>query len=138
GQSVSDKEYHAWLVDDPAKGRPQSTVAEVTPRVRALHPRWSISYLNPLVQGHVKVRISGWLMMDQEHPEQIGQYRATLWELHPIMGLEVWQNGAWTPLDSGAAPPPPGPQATPTTAPPPPAPSSPPGGYYEASASVSS
>ena len=29
--SVSDKDYHAWLVDDPAKGKPQSVVTEVTP-----------------------------------------------------------------------------------------------------------
>jgi hypothetical protein len=91
-------------VDDPGKGKPQSVVTEVTPRVLALQPYWAIGYLNPLVQSHVKVRISGWLMMDQEHPEQIGQYRTTVWEIHPIIGLDAWRNGAWVPLDSGPTP----------------------------------
>jgi hypothetical protein len=31
-----------------------------------------------------EVRIRGWLMLDQEHPEQIGKTRGTLWEIHPI------------------------------------------------------
>ena len=42
----------------------------------------------------------GWSMLDQEHPEQLNQTRGTLWEIHPIMQIEVQQNGSWVPLDS--------------------------------------
>jgi hypothetical protein len=30
-----------------------------------------------------------------EHPEQIGQFRATLWEIHPITRIEVFTGGKW-------------------------------------------
>ena len=46
-----------------------------------------------------RVRISGWLMLDPEHPDQVGKTRGTIWEIHPIMQIEVNQNGQWTPLD---------------------------------------
>jgi hypothetical protein len=28
-------------------------------------------------------------MLDQEHPDQLGKTRGTLWEIHPIMRIEV-------------------------------------------------
>jgi len=55
------------------------------------------------------VRISGWLMFDPDHPSMIldptnpnisGKFRVTLWEVHPITKIEVWQNGAWVDLES--------------------------------------
>jgi hypothetical protein len=45
--------------------------------------------------------VSGWLMMDQEHPDQVGKTRGTLWEVHPVMRLEVERRGGWEPLGSG-------------------------------------
>jgi hypothetical protein len=51
------------------------------------------------------VRISGWLMYDGQHPEQLPPgtpsqppTRATLWEIHPIMKVEFKQNGVWKTL----------------------------------------
>jgi hypothetical protein len=46
------------------------------------------------------VRISGWLLMDQEHPEQLGQTRASLWEIHPILHIEVNEGGSWQSIDN--------------------------------------
>jgi hypothetical protein len=39
-------------------------------------------------------------MLDQEHPEQLGQTRVTLWEIHPIMQVDVDKSGQqWVKLD---------------------------------------
>jgi hypothetical protein len=83
-----------------AQGGGESIVAEVTPRLRAKHPKWTANAFNRLAQKHSRVRISGWLMLDQEHPEQLQQTRATLWEIHPIMQIEVDKAGQqWVKLD---------------------------------------
>jgi len=47
------------------------------------------------------VRISGWLMLDPEHQDMINSgLRSTLWEIHPITKIEVWDNGSWVDLDT--------------------------------------
>jgi hypothetical protein len=96
-----DRDYHMWLAERPGASERNSFVVEVTPRVRALHPAWNDESLSALVSTRVRVRIRGWLMLDQMHPESVGLNRATLWEVHPIMQL-AWQttDGAWVPLDS--------------------------------------
>jgi hypothetical protein len=98
-------DYHLWFTDDLAKDRSQSMVIEVAPRVRALHPMWDIDRIcRQVVNSTREVRISGWLMMDQEHHEQLvvappnHQVRETLWEIHPIMGFEVLTGTTWVDL----------------------------------------
>jgi hypothetical protein len=100
-RSAEHVDYHLWLADDPDKGREQSIVIEVSPRVKAYHPEWSLSRIQQLVRSRERVRISGWLMMDPEHPDQIGKTRGTVWEIHPIMQIETRTLGGWQPLDSG-------------------------------------
>ncbi len=39
------------------------------------------------------------VLWDEDHPEQLGRIRGTLWEVHPIHLIEVQQNGSWTSLD---------------------------------------
>lgn len=113
-------DYHLWLVDSPNKLRDQSIVIEVTPRVLAQHPGWTITRLRALMNGGTRVRISGWLMLDPEHPDQLGKTRGSIWELHPIMEIEVAQFGGWQPLDNlGSAPIPPVPLPTQPDEPPP-------------------
>ncbi len=101
--SVNDVDYHLWIVDSSGKNRAQSVVAEVTPRMRALHPGWAFPRIQGLVDGRTRVRISGWLMMDQEHPDQVGKTRGTIWELHPIISFDVQSGGNWVSLDTGRA-----------------------------------
>jgi hypothetical protein len=52
-----------------------------------------------MAKQNQRVRISGWLLFDQEHPEQLGKTRATLWEIHPIIKIETQQNGNWTTIN---------------------------------------
>lgn len=92
-------DYHTWLVGSPNDDRPESIVVEPTPRTRAKHPNWDVANLNQLVQRKSKVRISGWLMLDPEHPDQIGKTRGTIWEIHPVMKMEVQDRGRWVNLD---------------------------------------
>jgi hypothetical protein len=100
-RSVEHVDYHIWLADDPNKDRAQSVVIEITPRVQVHHPEWTSSRLQQLVRNRERVRISGWLLMDPEHPDQIGKTRGTIWEIHPVMQIETRGLGGWQPLDNG-------------------------------------
>ncbi len=92
------RDYHVWLAASASDPKSKAIVIEVTPRVRDQRPGWTSSALSGLVGE--QVRISGWLLLDQEHPEQLGQTRATLWEIHPIIHIEVNQGGSWQTIDN--------------------------------------
>jgi len=97
-------DYHMWLVDDPVKAnkedRWQSVVCETTPRVSSQHNAgWSLQRIATVVTNRMKVRLSGWLMMDQEHPEQLEKTRGTLWEMHPVIAFEIMQGDEWVVLE---------------------------------------
>jgi hypothetical protein len=99
--SVDDRDFHVWVVDQAGTDRSQALVTEVTPRVRANHPSWVIDQLCTLVQSSPpqQVRISGWLMMDPAHPNEIGHTRGTTWEIHPIIAIEIGDGqGGFAPL----------------------------------------
>jgi len=99
-QSDEHRDYHVWLTRDPVgNDRTQSIVTEPTPRSRAKHPGWNTELLKQVAADQLRVRISGWLFFDPEHPEQIGQTRGTLWEIHPVMEIEVLIAGQWVTLD---------------------------------------
>jgi hypothetical protein len=95
--AVDYRDFHLWLAVNASDSKSQAIVAEVTPRVRDMRPGWTDAALFNL-KGD-QVRISGWTMLDQEHPEQISRTRQTLWEIHPILHIEVYQNGGWTSID---------------------------------------
>lgn len=97
--STEYRDYHNWIVPDSGDDRTQAVVAEVTPRIQAERPGWTSDALSSL-RGQ-QVRISGWLLMDQEHPEQLGQTRGTLWEIHPILHIEVNNGAGWQSIDNG-------------------------------------
>ncbi len=94
------RDYHIWLVKSADDGRDKSIVVEVTPRIRVNHPAWNLAALRKIAKEKDRVRISGWLMLDPEHPDQVGKTRGTIWEIHPIMKIEVDQNGGWVTLDA--------------------------------------
>jgi len=79
-----------------------SMVVEFTPRVVANNTGWGGEASLLRVKGR-HVRISGWLMLDQEHPEQVGKTRGTLWEIHPITRVLVDINGAWQDLNTASS-----------------------------------
>lgn len=97
-------DWHVWVVATPDLGtagdRRQAIVVEVTPRVRAGHPGWSLDSLMSFHQHGTRVRISGWLMLDPDHPDQVGNTRGTTWEIHPVTKIEFSGGGAWQDLDA--------------------------------------
>jgi hypothetical protein len=93
------RDYHVWLGENAADERAVSLVTEVSPRLLPSHPNWRLRILSQLSRNRAKVRISGWLMWDQEHADQVGKTRATQWEIHPIHRIEVFSGGRWRDLD---------------------------------------
>jgi hypothetical protein len=97
---ASARDFHMWLAAAPGstRDRANSMIVEVTPRSRALNSGWQPDSRLLGLTGH-HVRISGWLLLDQEHPEQLDKTRGTLWEIHPVMKIEVDNNGSWVDLN---------------------------------------
>lgn len=98
-------DWHVTLVRRPDDPKAKGIVVETTPRVRVAHP-WTPDMLAGAVAHRDSVRISGWLLYDPEHFAQTANYdshpvanpvRATLWEIHPITRIEVFdgQTKTW-------------------------------------------
>ena len=100
--SDTRSDIHVWLYSKTSPDKTERTrlrgyavVAEVTPGWQDNHPTWTAARLEKLAKDRVKVRVSGWVMYDPEHPPHLGKTRGTLWELHPITKIEIQNNGAW-------------------------------------------
>ena len=92
-------DYHMWIVPGAGQKRSQSVVVEISPRLLEAHPGWPNLAKQAKTNGTL-VRIRGWRTWDQEHPEQLGKTRATLWEIHPIHEIDVQNSGGnWVPID---------------------------------------
>lgn len=92
-------DWHIWLTKTAGEDRTHSIVIETTGRIRALH-KWTLPMVEQIAKNQTPVRISGWLFFDPEHPDEVLKTRGTIWEIHPIMQIEVKQNGQWVPLDN--------------------------------------
>lgn len=96
-------DWHMWLVPTPTEAanrdRARAIVVEVTPRVRARSTNWVLASVKTLARNGDKVRISGWLMWDPDHPDQVGKTRGTTWEVHPVTRIEIDRNGKWENLN---------------------------------------
>jgi len=97
GADAAFRDWHLWLAATPGKDRRRSIVVETTPAVRS-ERQWTLNAMHELARDSTLVRVSGWLMLDQEHPEQLGKTRGTLWEIHPVMRIEVLRDRRWTEL----------------------------------------
>ena len=108
---ANDVDWHVPLTANAGEGEDVAIIVETTPRIRRQHSQWTTARLKPWT-SHIgntpnanynqqKVRISGWLMLDPEHQDMINQgLRSTLWEIHSITKIEVWDNGGWVDLDN--------------------------------------
>jgi len=97
--NAEEVDWHMPLVEQAGDAEATAIVVETTPRVRELHVKWTPSALAPWVKSSAPVRISGWTMLDPEHRAHLGKYRSTLWEVHPITKIEVFQDGQWLDAD---------------------------------------
>lgn len=105
------KDYHMWLVAKPKEKQAKSMVVEMSPRLLKDHPDWPKLASKAHADGTL-IRIRGWRTFDQEHPEQLRNRknhagkilhatRATLWEVHPILEIDVKKGETWVPIDGG-------------------------------------
>jgi hypothetical protein len=96
----NDRDFHMWMgakrpasLEDAKAMRAQSVVVEATPRIQKDNPSWTSENLRELRLK--KIRVTGWLMFDPEHPPQLNKTRGTLWEVHPILKIEEFSGGKW-------------------------------------------
>src|SRR5712672_2128500 len=93
-------DWHMPFTEHPGDGEDTAVVVETSPRVRKSHPKWTTANLAPWVNSHAQVRISGWTLLDPEHRAHLGKYRSTLWEVHPVTKIEVFNDGQWVDVDN--------------------------------------
>jgi hypothetical protein len=105
------RDFHMWLVPAAGNKQARSMVVELSPRLLDAHPNWPALAHKAWRDGTL-VRIRGWRMWDQEHPEQLHNRtdksgklhhatRATLWEIHPIHEIDVQDaQDKWVPIES--------------------------------------
>jgi hypothetical protein len=101
GSTAPDEvDFHMWMAAQANDERAtKSVVIEVTPRVRAKHPVWTLANFQQLAREDTRVRISGWTMLDPEHPDEVHKSRGTIWEIHPVMKVEAaTAGGGWREL----------------------------------------
>lgn len=98
-KAVADRDTHIYVSADKEHLKPnECLIVEVTPRFRVLHPEWTTVNLKKTLQGHIAT-ITGWLFVDSEHksasendnPGNIHDWRATVWEIHPVTAIKVIQ-----------------------------------------------
>lgn len=98
-KAAAEVDWHVAIVGEAGDGEGASVVVEPTPRIRVDHPKWTVARLRPWLDGSDPVRISGWLFFDPAHRNHLATYRTTLWEIHPVTRIEVWQGGSWVDVD---------------------------------------
>ena len=89
---------HTWITPQPHGNRgTTSMVAEISPRLKGAHPTWNQKGFSQIASNQTRVRITGWIMYDQEHVSEIGKSRGTVWEIHPVHAIQIQApNGTWT------------------------------------------
>lgn len=98
-------DWHVALVEHLADPESTAVVVEVTPRFKQIHgDAWTTSRLSgyaPPLDATDSVRVSGFLMFDPVHKGHLGRFRKTLWEIHPVTRIEVFEDGQWQDLAAG-------------------------------------
>jgi hypothetical protein len=98
GYSDSLHDFHIWISDAPSFEKSNGLIVEMTPRWQSVRPDWKMDELRSLVREHARVRVTGWLLWDEEHPDEVGKSRASQWEIHPVTQFEVLDAGNWHPI----------------------------------------
>lgn len=95
--SDTNRDWYLWIGTGAGDALETTLVVVVTPRIQKSRPGWTDYTFRRLV-GQV-VRVSGYLVYDQEPPSFIAKQRATEWELQPVMHLETLYQNQWMNLD---------------------------------------
>jgi hypothetical protein len=104
-----DRDTHLELALTPDAPPNQRIIVEVTPRLRKRMKASGIDWRTQTLQSHGKdgikgkwIEVTGWLLFDIEHtdgaenstPGNPRNWRASCWEIHPIIDLRVLDHGA--------------------------------------------
>ena len=109
---ASDGDIHLEVAAGPAEPEWPKAVhvaTEITPQWRRGSGTWVydrvVAALRPEIGGATpwdagarRVRISGWLLYDYQYdqphdvPRRSWQRRETGWEIHPVTGIELWDD----------------------------------------------
>jgi hypothetical protein len=103
-KDAAHRDTHIELALDAGASEIQRVIVEVTPRWRdqmAVIADWSTAALKKQLLGK-RVRITGWLFDDLEHEAEAENtnpgggknWRATVWEIHPITGITALSGAA--------------------------------------------
>ncbi|MGH2505364.1 MAG: hypothetical protein ACRDID_22870 [Ktedonobacterales bacterium] len=95
--SDTNRDWYLWIGAGAGDALDTTLLVVVTPRVQVSRPGWTDYTMRRLV-GQV-VRVSGYLVYDQEPPQFTVDQRATAWELQPVMHLETLYQNQWINLD---------------------------------------
>ena len=101
---AAHQDTHIELAAGASAPKSQHVIVEVTPRMRdkmAVISDWSTATLKKALTGR-RVRVTGWLFDDlihrgqaqNTHPGGLKNWRATVWEIHPITAIQVLPGAA--------------------------------------------
>ena len=103
GKSDVYHDFHIWITPSPNDDKNQGIIVEATPFWKEQFPDWQLHTFEKLANEHAKVRVSGWLLWDEEHGDEVGKSRGSLWEIHPFTKFEVFIDGTWQNIARGLA-----------------------------------
>ncbi len=106
GRPPDEGDFHVHLREArepqcaPESPRDRQVVTEVTPHFQPPKTGWSHEALLDLCRRQVRVRISGWLLHDFQHVQDVGDWRASAWEIHPVTQIEMEdaEQHTWRPV----------------------------------------
>lgn len=84
-----------WQPGDYGLLGSKAVVGEIPARMKDRYPHWTASWLNHLVSRRTRVRITGWLMWDDEAASEVGKSRGTAWEIAPVQRIEYFERRQW-------------------------------------------
>lgn len=101
GKSDTYHDFHIWITESPEENKNQGIIVEATPFWKEQYPAWQLNAFEKLASRNEKVRVSGWILWDSEHADEVGKSRGSLWEVHPFTKFEYFSGGKWQELGSG-------------------------------------
>jgi hypothetical protein len=95
--SEANHDWALWIGAGAGDALSTTLVVILTPQMIAQRPGWTDYSLRRIV-GQV-VRVSGYLLYDQEPSPPVGANRATAWVIGPVTHLEAYYQNEWINLD---------------------------------------
>jgi hypothetical protein len=98
GNNAKYHDYHLWIADSLNHGKDKALIAEAIPFWQEKFPSWLLPIFDTLIAYKSQVRISGRIMWDEDHPDDVAKTRGSLWEIHPMTKFEYNDGSKWTEL----------------------------------------